>query len=81
MLWPLPGVVRDERLDEVIVDGRAVGTGHFSAVIAVEVKTLVRHHHGFLAAVALQKHMRKKKNIRRSELMGVIGKCGNMVDF
>lgn len=53
MLWPLPGVVQRERLDEVIVDGRAMRTRHFAAVVAVEVQPLVRHHHRFLATVTL----------------------------
>jgi len=53
MLWPLPGVVESQRLDEVIVDRRAVRTGDFAAVIAVEVQSLVRHHQRFLTAVAL----------------------------
>lgn len=54
MLWPLPGVVQRERLDKVIVDGRAVRARHFAAVVAVEVQTLVRHHQRFLATVALR---------------------------
>lgn len=60
MLWPLPGVVRDKRLDEVIIDGRAVWTGHFATVIAEEVEPLMRHHQSFLAAVALRMYKTKK---------------------
>lgn len=59
MLWPLPGVVQSERLDEVIVNGRAVRARHFATVVAVEVQSLVRHHQRFLAAVALWAHGQK----------------------
>lgn len=66
MLWPLARVVQGQRLDEVIVDGRAVRTRHLAAVVAVEVETLVRHHHGFLAAVALEhtKHTGARAQVR-----------------
>lgn len=69
MLWPLSGVVQRERLDEVIVDGRAVRASHFATVIAVEVQSLVRHHHGLLAAVALRtkRGEGKEKKNRMSE--------------
>lgn len=59
MLWPLPGVVQDERLDEVIVNGRAVWAGYFTTVVAVEVQSLMRHHQRFLAAVTLWTHGQK----------------------
>lgn len=65
MLWPLPGVVQSERLDEVIVDRRAVRARHFATVVAVEVESLVRHHQRFLAAVALWAH--GHKNTRKLE--------------
>lgn len=65
MLWPLPGVVECERLDKVIVDGRAVRARHFAAVVAVEVQTLVRHHQRFLATVALRTETHTNTDDRR----------------
>lgn len=68
MLWPLPGVVYRKRLDKVIIDGSAVWTGNFAAIIAVEVKSLVRQHQCFLTAIALCKHKNRNNNLENNLL-------------